>query len=153
MRWSRVILDLAEGRAKQGNFEGAIAAAQLIPKDEPSVYTKAQQGIEYWKVLTLQQRQNQGIIQAAKKQIQPNQASSYNRAIMTLRKVPRGQPRYAEAQQLTLQWSRTIYLMAQSRASRGKIQQAIQTAAFVPAGTPDSNAAKDAIAKWRQGKR
>lgn len=153
MRWSRVILDLAEGRAKQGNFEGAIAAAQLIPKDDPSVYTKAQQGIEYWKVLTLQQQQNQGIIQAAKEQIQPNQASSYNRAIMTLRKVPRGQPGYAEAQQLTVQWSRTIYLMAQSRASRGKLQQAIQTAAFVPAATPDSNAAKDAIAKWRQGKR
>jgi hypothetical protein len=152
-RWSGVILDLAEGRAKEGNFAGAIVAAQLVPKDDPSVYTTAQQAINQWTVLAKQQQQNQTIIQAAKAQIQPNQASSYSRAITTLRQVLPSQPRYAEAQQLAAQWSRTIYLIAQSRAARGRLQEAIQTAALVPAGTPSSDAAKVAIAKWQQGKR
>ncbi|GAB4202937.1 MAG: hypothetical protein Fur006_56860 [Coleofasciculaceae cyanobacterium] len=152
-RWSGVILDLAEGRAKEGNFGGAIVAAQLVPKDDPSVYATAQQAINQWTLLAKQQQQNKAIIQAAKAQLQPNQASSYSRAITTLRQVLPNQPRYAEAQQLTAQWSRTIYLIAQSRAARGRLKEAIQTAALVPAGTPSSDAAKAAIAKWQQGKR
>jgi len=149
-RWSGVILDLAEGRANQGNFPEAIASAQMVPQDDPSVYAKAQQKIEQWEILTQQQRQNQGLIQAAKKQIQPNQANSYRRAIATLRKIPSGQPGYNTAQNLIEQWSRTIYLMAQSRAWRGNYQAAIQTAAFVPTGTTSSDAAQKAIAKWQQ---
>jgi hypothetical protein len=152
-RWSEVILDLAEGRANQGNFGGAIAAAQLVPKDNPSVYAKAQKTINQWKALTTQQRQNQAIIQAAKKQIQPNQASSYNRSLTTLRKIPAGQPGYAEAQQLIAQGSQKIYLIAQSRASQGKFKEAIQAAALVPANTPSYGAAQKAITKWKQGKR
>lgn len=152
-RWSEVILDLAEGRAEQGNYSSAIAAAQLVPNDDPSVHAKAQQIIERWKRMTTQQKQNQAIIQTARQQVQPNQASSYNRAITTLRKIPPNQPRYAEAQQLIAQASRTIYLIAQSRASRGRFQEAIQTANLVPAGTPYSDASRKAIAKWKQGKR
>jgi hypothetical protein len=152
-RWSEVILDLAEGRANQGNFGAAIAAAQLIPNDDPSVYAKAQQSIAQWKLRSAQQQQNQSIIQAARKQVQPNQASSYRRAITSLSKILPGQPGYAEAQQLIAQGSRTIYLIAQSRASRGKFQDAIQTAALVPAGTPSFEAAQKAIARWQQGKR
>lgn len=152
-RWSRVILDLAEGRASEGNFAGAIAAAQLVPQDQTSVYADAQQMINRWKILTLQQQQNSSIIQAAKEQIQPNQASSYSRAIKTLQQILPAQPKYTEAQQLIMQWSRTIYLIAQSRAARGQLQQAIQTAALVPANSPSFEAAKNAIAKWQQGKR
>lgn len=152
-RWSAVILDLAEGRAKAGNFGGAIAAAQLVPKDDLSVYRKAQQTINRWQLLVTQQQQNQTLIQEAKQQIQPNQASSYSRAITTLRPILPAQPGYQEAQQLTAQWSRTIYLIAQSRASRGKLREAIQSASLVPAGTPSAEAAKVAIAKWQQGKR
>jgi hypothetical protein len=152
-RWSGVILDLAEGRAAQKDFSSAIAAAQLVPKDDSSIYSKAQQGIGRWQVLTKQQQQNQGIIQAAKTQIQPNQASSYQRAIATLSKVPPAQPGYAEAQQLKEQWSRSIYLLANSRASEGQFPSAIQAAALVPAGTSSSEAAQKAIAKWKQGKR
>lgn len=152
-RWSEVILDLAEGRAEQGNYSSAIAAAQLVPKDNPSVYAKAQQILERWKQMATQQKQNQAIIQAARQQVQPNQASSYNRAIATLRKIPPNQPGYAEAQQLIAQASRTIYLIAQSRASRSRFQEAMQTASLVPAGTPYSDASQKAIAKWKQGKR
>ena len=151
-RWSEVILDLAEGRAKEGNYVGAIAAAKLVTKDDPSVYAQAVQTINQWKVLALQQQQNKKIIQTAKQQIKPNQASSYSRAITTLRQVLPGQPGYAEAQKLAAQWSRNIYLIAQSRAARGRLQEAIQAASLVPAGTPSSDAAKVAIAKWQQGK-
>jgi hypothetical protein len=151
-RWSEVILDIAEGRAEKGNYATAIPAAQLVPKDDPSVYAKAQKTIEQWQVLSTQQKENQGIIQAAKQQIQYNQGSSYIRAIAAVRKIPSGQPGYAEAQQLIEQWSQTIYQMAQSRASQGKFQMAIQTAALVPAGTPSYDDAQKVIAKWRQKK-
>lgn len=152
-RWNEVILDLAEGRAEKGYYGSAIAAAQLVTKDSPSVYAKAQQTIEQLQLLSKQQQQNQGIIQAAKQQIQPNQATSYNRAIAKLSQIPPDQPGYAEAQLLIDQFSRTIYLMAQSRAARGDFQLAIQTAANVPAGTSSSEAAEKAIAKWKEDKR
>ncbi|HAX86881.1 MAG TPA: peptidase C14 [Cyanobacteria bacterium UBA11370] len=152
-RWSQVILDLAEGRAKQGNFGGAIAAAKLVPGDDPSIYGKAQQAINRWQVSAKQQQQNQRIIQSAKQQLRRNQASSYNRAINILRKIPSGQPGYAEAQQLIARWSRQIYLIANSRAWQGNLRQAIQTAALVPSGTPSYETAQKAISRWKVGRR
>ncbi|MFB8787919.1 MAG: caspase family protein [Potamolinea sp.] len=153
MRWSQVILDLAEGRAEQGNFGDAIATAQLVPSDNPAVYQKAQQRVEQWKMSSIQQQKNQEIIAEAETQIQINQASSYRRAINTLSKIPPDQPLSAEAQKLTTEWSRTIYLIAQSRASRGKFPEAIETAVLVPSGRPEFEAAQKAIARWKQGKR
>ncbi|MCA1993680.1 MAG: Rieske 2Fe-2S domain-containing protein [Coleofasciculus sp. S288] len=150
-RWSEVILDIGEGRVEQGNVGAAIAAAQLVPKDDPSVYAKAQQMINQWKTLSTKQQENKAIIQTARQQVRPNQASSYHQAIATLRKIPAGQPGYAEAQQLITQASQTIYQLANSRASQGRLQEAIQTAALVPAGTPSHGAAQTAIAKWKQG--
>lgn len=152
-RWSQVILDLAQGRAAQKNFGEAIAAAQLIPKDDASIHTKAQQTIVQWKIFAKQLQQNQAIIAEAKSQLQSNQASTYRRAIATLSKVSSAQPGYAEAQQLKEQWSRTIYLIAQSRASQGKFESAVQTAALVPTGTSASEASQKAIAKWKKQQR
>ena len=149
-RWSQVILDLAEGRAKLGNFAGAIAAAKLIPEDNPSLSEKARNSLESWQTLLEQQKKNQAIIIAAREQVQPNQASSYNRAVTSLTQVPKGQPGYAEAQELISQASRTIYLIANSRAWRGKLEQAIETARLVPAGTPSHQEAQQAIARWEK---
>ncbi|NEP00189.1 MAG: peptidase C14 [Symploca sp. SIO2E9] len=149
-RWSLVILDLAEGRAKQGNFQGAIAAAQLVSKENSSVHIKAQEKIEQWQVLFKQQQQNQAIIQAARQKVERYQASSYNRAISILRKVPSGQPGYTEAQELISQASRTIYLIANSRAARGNFEHGIETAALVPKNTPYYQDAQKAIARWQK---
>ncbi|MFP4124277.1 MAG: caspase domain-containing protein [Coleofasciculus sp.] len=149
-RWSQVILDLAEGRAKQGNFASAIAAAKLVPSTNPSLYNRAQSAIKTWQTQAQQQQQSQAIIQAAKQQLRRNQASSYNRAINTLSKIPPGQPGYAQAQQLINQWSRQIYLIANSRAWRGQLSLARQTAALVPPGTPSYPAAQQAIARWQK---
>ncbi|MEQ9000729.1 MAG: caspase family protein [Coleofasciculus sp. B1-GNL1-01] len=148
-RWSQVILDLAEGRAKQGNFASAIAAAKLVPSTNPSIYNRAQSAIKTWQTQAKQQQQNQGIIQAAKQQLRRNQASSYNQAINTLSKIPPDQPSYDQAQQLINQWSRQIYLIANSRAWRGQLSLAITTAALVPPDTPSYPAAQQAIARWQ----
>ncbi|MGB6016261.1 MAG: caspase family protein, partial [Nodosilinea sp.] len=37
-RWSRVIVDLAEGRAGSGDLDGAISAARLVPEDQGEVW-------------------------------------------------------------------------------------------------------------------
>ncbi len=152
-RWSEVILDIAQGRAKQGSFAAAIAAARLIPQDEPSVRAIAQQAneaIEQWKLQAQQQQPNQTLLVAAKRLINPTKASSYNRAIATLRKISPGEPGYREAQELIIQWSQQIYLIANSRAAKGNFQQAVQTAALVPPDAPYYQAASAAIAKWKQ---
>jgi len=151
-RWSRVILDLAEGRAKQGDFAAAIAAAELVPPEQ-NVGADAQQAIARWKEQARQQRANQIVLKAAKGLIRPGQASSYNQAITAASRIPPDQPGYAEANQLINQWSRTIYLMAQSRASREEFKAAMETATLVPDNTPSYEAAQKAIVKWKQGKR
>lgn len=152
-RWSGVILDLAQGRAAQQNFSEAIATAQLVPDDDLTSYQTAQQAIANWKLMAQQYKLNQAIIQEAKQQLQPNQASSYRRAITILSKIPTNQPGYTQAQQLTEQWSRTIYLIAQSRAAQGRFENALETIALVPSSTSSSEAAQKAIIKWKQGQR
>ncbi len=151
-RWSQVILDLAEGRAKQGNLQGAIVAAKLVTPDNPSIYTKAQKTIAQWQVGIKQQEQNQAIIQEAKQQLVKNQASSYHRGIINLQKIPLGEPGYGEAQKLIDQWSNRIYLIANSRGSRQEFAAAIQTAELVPEGTPNYELAQKAIARWQEAK-
>jgi len=148
-RWSRVMMDIAEGRAQKKNLGGAIAAAKMIPKDDPLVHQEAQQMMAKWQVLS-QEKQNQGIIEKAKKEIQPNQASSYNRGITAISQVKPGQLGYEEAQQLQAQWSEQIYLMANTRAAQGKLKEAVETAKLVGQGTPSYEKAQQAIAQWSE---
>ena len=148
-RWSQVILDLAEGRAKQGQFEPAIATARLVPPNNANVYNRAQALIQKWQEQAKQQRTNQVLLKAAKGLVREGQASAYNRAINAARKIPAGQPGAAEANQLVAGWSRQIYLIAQSRAARGRYAEAIQTAALIPKDTPSYSTAQKAIAAWK----
>jgi hypothetical protein len=143
--WSQVILDLAEGRAGQGNLNSAIAAARLVPSSSPEVYSAAQQSIARWQ----RQQANQEILRQARSLIRQNQASSYNRAITIARQIPADQPLHNEAQQLIAEWSQSILDLARSRADRGQLNSAVQTAVLVPANTPAHAAAQEAIASWR----
>lgn len=147
--WSLTIIDIARGRANNGDFQGAIAAAALIDSQEERLYRIANQRIESWKRQRLQQEENQATIKTAKDLIRFTQASSYNKGIMTLRQVPVGQPGYAEARKLIDIWSRQIYLIANSRAAKGNFSQAIATAQLVPQDTPSAAVAQDAIARWQ----
>lgn len=47
--WSRDILDLANQRAKKGEYRSAITAAELIPTNRGALSTEAKQAITQWK--------------------------------------------------------------------------------------------------------
>lgn len=152
-RWSRVILDIAEARAIKGDLAGAIAAARLVPPDVPQVYGIAQNSINKWQSqLSIVQR-NRQVIANAKELIIPNQASSYSKAIALLKTIKPSEPIFREARSLQDQWSRTIYLLANSRAAKGNYKLAVQTAKLVPADSPSYKSALGAIARWQKGVR
>ncbi|MDZ8184490.1 MAG: caspase family protein [Nostoc sp. ChiSLP02] len=149
--WSRMILDLAEGRAKQRQYANAIAAARLITKDEP-LYAKAQAAINLWRLEGKQYMSNKTLLDAANALIKPGQASTYNRAIEVAKKVPPGQPGFDSAQKSINNWSEKILDLAKSRAAQGEFNTAIATATLVPEETASYEDAQDAIQKWKKNK-
>ena len=146
--WSRMILDLAEGRANQKQYQNAIAAAQLI-SPELDLYPQAQAAISQWRLEAQQYVGNQTVLDAAQSLIRPGQASTYNRAIEVARRVPPGQPGFDSAQQSINEWSAKILELAKSRADQGNIAAAIETATLVPEVTAVYEDAQEAIQKWQ----
>ncbi|MGF1498702.1 MAG: caspase domain-containing protein [Elainellaceae cyanobacterium] len=149
-RWGRVILDLAEARARSGNYRDAIAAAQLLPPELGELYEAAQRRIGRWQTQLEQQPDGQQIINQARGMIRYNQASSYSQAIALVQTVAPDDPAYGEAQALAEQWSRAILDLAYARASEGGYYIAIDAANLVPTDAPQHAAAQEAIAQWRQ---
>ncbi|MBN3925056.1 caspase family protein [Nostoc sp. NMS4] len=147
--WSQMILDLAEGRAKQRQYASAIAAARLITKDE-APYAKAQAAINLWRLEGKQYVSNKTLLDAANALIKSEQASTYNRAIEVAKKVPAGQPGFDAAQKSINNWSEKILDMAKRRAAEGERNAAIATAALVPEETGAYEDAQDAIQKWQK---
>ncbi|MFM7577345.1 MAG: hypothetical protein ACKO5Q_10465, partial [Microcystaceae cyanobacterium] len=47
--WSQIIWNIAQARAQVGNFPDAIAAAELVPKDQRDLYQQAQTAIQRWR--------------------------------------------------------------------------------------------------------
>lgn len=144
-RWSRMILDVAEGRAASGNLTGAIAAAGLVPQDQPAVYTLAQQQIQTWEP----QRAVQQQIQQAQAAIVPQQASSFQNAIRTLQSINQDQPGYSLARARIDQWSQEIMEIARNRAIQGDLSGAIAAARLVPEGTAAYPEAQQEIQRWQ----
>lgn len=144
-RWGRVILDLAEGRAASGDLGGAIAAARLVPEDQPELTTLASQRIETWE----QRLANQELIRQAQSSVQPGQASSYNNAARLLEQIQPGQPGYEDAQRRTEQWAEDILAIARARAAQGDLGGAVAAARLVPDGTPTYTAAQAEIQRWQ----
>jgi hypothetical protein len=149
--WSRMILDLAEGRAKQKQYNYAIAAAQLIPKDQ-ALYPQAQAAITQWRTEAKQYLANTTLLEAAQALIKPGQASTYNRAIEVAKRVPKGQPGYYLAKKSINQWSEKILDLAKTRAEQGNFPAAIATATLVPEVTSVHEDAQEAIQKWQARK-
>lgn len=149
-RWSQIIWDIAQARANQDNYHDAIAAALLVPKTQEQLYQIAQQGIKQWQIAAQKQQVNLALIDGAKALIQANQASSYNRSITILRQISPQEPSYEQAQTLIEQWSRQIYLIANTRAAQGNFQAAIATAQLVPKNTSSYEMAQTAIFKWQK---
>ena len=147
--WSRMILDLAEGRAKQRQYASAIAAARLITKDE-APHAKAQAAINLWRLEGKQYVSNKTLLDAANGLIKSGQASTYNRAIEVAKKVPSGEPGFDTAQKSINKWSEKILDLAKRRAAEGERNAAIATAALVPEETGAYEDAQDAIQKWQK---
>lgn len=145
--WSRIILELAENRAKEKRYSDAIAAAQLITKEE-SIYSKAQFQMRQWRLMAKQYVSNTTLVDAASGLVRPGQASTYNRAIEVAKKVPQGQPGFDVAKKSIDTWSEKIFDLAQRRANRGEFKSAIDTAVLVPEGTGAYKQAQEAIKKW-----
>jgi hypothetical protein len=152
-RWSQIILDIAEGRARTGDFQSAIAAAELVPRDRASLSQTARQKIRLWETLQEQQEATKAAIETARKLINPSQAATYSRAIALLRQIPPEQPGYWEAREFMNNWSQKIYFLAISHAAEGNIRQAIETAQFIPPDTHLYQDAQKAISRWKQKSR
>jgi hypothetical protein len=146
--WSRMILDLAEGRAQQRQYTNAIAAAQLITKDA-ELYPQAQASINQWRLEAKQYLSNKTLLDAANALIKPEQASTYNRAIEVAKRVPPGQPGFDMAQKSINKWSEKILELAKTRASQGDLNAAIETATLIPEVTSVYEDAQAAIEKWQ----
>ncbi|NES94506.1 MAG: peptidase C14 [Desertifilum sp. SIO1I2] len=148
-RWSQAILDIAEGRARRGQFAAAISAARLVPTDRPAIHRAAQNAIARWEAQGQQQQANQQILSQANQSIRAGNAESYVQAINTARRIPQGQPQYFEAQQRINQWSRNILQLAYAQVSGGSLENAIRIASLVPENTEARTEAQNAIAVWR----
>ena len=152
-RWGSMILDIAEARALTGNYDGAIAAARLVPGDIPGVSAAAQEKLTQWQSSKQQYAQQQELFRQAKSMVVPGQASSYSEAIKLLRNIGPGDVGYGQAQALKNQWSRAIYLIANTRAAQGNFSSAIAAARLVPDDSGEYERAVKAIGRWQQGQR
>ncbi|MEG4396548.1 peptidase C14 [Microcoleus sp. BROC3] len=148
-RWSLTILDIANGRAARGDFQGAIGAAKLMPDVNQPVYNQSKQAIAQWDELSKDQDVNVALLSAAKGQIKRGVASSYSKGIQQANKIEPGQPKYEEAQQLIGEWSESILKIAQLRSSQGKLKEAVEAASLVPSGTKSYQPAQKEIANWK----
>ncbi|NES04096.1 MAG: peptidase C14 [Okeania sp. SIO2F4] len=153
-RWSLTILDIASGRALKGDYDGAINAAKLVPKNVRPIYQEAQLAIGEWEPQLAKQKKaneglNEALLKSAKEQIKPGQASSYFKAINEARKIRSGESKYEEAQKLIAQWSNTIFSIAQVRAKNKNLSEAILAGELVPYGTPAYDSAQKALADWK----
>ncbi len=151
-RWSVVIMDMAHGRAKQGDWSGAIAAAQQIPPSSHSAYQDSQFWISRWQELVKQREANLQKIQSARRALRPNQPQTYRQAIDLAKQVPPGQPAADLAKELINSWSQEILQMAQIRATAGDLDGAIAAANLVPQDTLAHPAAQTAIQNWQKRK-
>lgn len=145
-RWSRVIYDFALARAAQDNYRAAIATSQLVPIDQTDLQEMIAENTAEWQ----QGAANQDLLDQAKALTRSQQASSYNEAIAIARRIPAGQPLYAQAQTLIGQWGQDIFTVARARAAQGNLPAAIEAARLVPSGTPAYDDAQAAIAQWQQ---
>ncbi|MEM8719576.1 MAG: hypothetical protein AAGE84_09745 [Cyanobacteria bacterium P01_G01_bin.39] len=147
-RWSETILDIAQGRANSGDYAGAIKAVELIPQNYPATELIAQEAakaVAEWQQTVQQQQLNQDYLIQAKSLIEPNSASSYNRAIAILEQITPDAKEYPEAQELINKWNEKIYLIAKNRAMSGNFKQAADAATLVNTNSIYHQLAKDEI--------
>ncbi|MDJ0578716.1 caspase family protein [Crocosphaera sp.] len=149
--WSKTILDIAQGRAILGDFQGAISAIKLIPQDNQKLYKLGQTRLKEWQKLSKQQEKNQVLIEAALSLIKPNQASSYQQAIRILKQIEKKEIGYNHAQKIIEELSNNIYQLAKTRAEKGQLTLAIKTINLVPNDSQIYPIAQETKINWHKG--
>lgn len=119
-----------------GGLEDAIAQAEQLEEDRP-FYNKAQNLISRWE----KEIEDLKIIKVAKEYSQGGSLSDLRKAVEKVQEVPRGNPRYQQAQQLRQEWVNTI----QVREDRPILNRAREIAR-----NRNIQAYKDAIAVARE---
>ena len=147
--WSSMILDLAKNRAENMEYASAIAAAELIGKED-SNYQDSLAAIKQWRLDRKQYLSNKTLLEAAQALIKPEQASTYNRAIEVATRIPQTQPGFAMAQESIEQWSQEIIKLAKTRADNKQYSSAITTATLAPVGTAAYAEAQKLIQQWEK---
>jgi Caspase domain len=96
------------------------------------------------------------ILEDARAMIQPTSASQLNEAIERASQIPPGDGRYPETQRQIERWCADILKLANQRADRGQLKEAIAAAKLVPTlptcSSTTANAAK-AVGAWQQRRR
>ena len=145
-RWSRVILDTAEGRAAETELQAAIDAARLIPREPADVYQEAQERIGFWEARVA----NRELIREAQAIPRMGQASTYQKGILKLQEVSSDLPiEYADAQRLIGEWTGKMLTIARARAAQGRYASAIEAATLIPENTPNYDQAQAEIKRWQ----
>jgi Caspase domain len=86
----------------------------------------------------------------AQQAVKAGDANSYVEAIALGRQIPKDHPKYKEAQESIVEWSKDIYLLAKQQAALEDWGQAIKIAKLVPDGSAMHPAAKNAIRLWER---
>ena len=144
-RWGTTIFEIAQSRADRGQWLMAIAAARLVPPELDAVKDRADRSIQWW----TQAQVNEQIIAAARKTIEPNQVSSYWRAIERLRSIKTGQPFDETARAQIETWAADMVTIARQRAAKGQTASAIQAAQLVPRQTIAYTDARRELKRWQ----
>ena len=147
-RWSKTILDIAKGRAGEGDLTGAIAAAKLVPQDQTeteSIAKEATQAMAEWKLRANQKDRYQQYLQEAKAVINPARASSYSQAIAIMQQINPDAAEYHQAQSLINRWNEQIYLIVKQRVAQGNFKQAVEAAILVSEDSSYYQLAQDSI--------
>ncbi len=147
-RWSEIILDIAKGRAGQGDFAGAIAAAELIPQNYSStqiIAREATKAIQDWQQIAQKHELYQDYLLKARTLIDPRRASSYAKAIGILQQIPPKAEEYQDARELIDRWNEQIYIIVQYRASQGDFKRAVEAAMLISHDSIYHQLAQDSI--------
>lgn len=153
-----LVLAQARSKAWQGTataLEEAILYAQRVRRGRP-MYEKAQGLIRQWQL----EIQDLALISTAKQIAQPSDVSRLQAAIAEAQRVPAGNPRWEEAQNLIADWTAMIeaiedrpYLdRARQIAAAGDVnslQAAINEASRIQSGRALSGEAQQLIGEWR----
>jgi uncharacterized caspase-like protein len=144
-RWGTTIFEIAQSRADRGQWMMAIAAARLVPPELTDLQSRTDRSIQWW----TQAQVNEQMLTAARKMIEPNQASSYWRAIERLRTIKKGQPFDDMALNQVETWAADMVAIARQRAANGQTAAAIQAAQLVPRQTAAYADARREMARWQ----